>query len=379
MSNLNIPVAKNVKTKARHWFVSITFIFSVLVPTSFAGWYLYNIAANQYISKLSFSVRSEELGSSPLQLLGMPQLSGSAASDTDILYEYLQSQKMVELVGTKINLRKVYSKPNSDFVFALKSQVSIEELVKYWNRMVKVYHDTRTGLISIRVHAFDPIDARAIALEIQKHSTLLLNQLSLAAREDATQFARSEVSKSVQRLSEARSALTRFRNETQIVDPAADIQGQVGLVTTLQQQLAEALIEHDLLKDVTNESDPRLIQAQKRIEVIQNRINDERLKLGISGGNDDESAFATLIGQFESLAVEREFAEQSYLSALATLDKALAEAQRQSRYLAVHITPTLAETATYPQRLMLLSLITIFGFLFWALTTLIYYSARDRN
>ena len=93
------------------------------------------------------------------------------------------------------------------------------------------------------------------------------------------------------------------------------------------------------------------------------------MKLGISDGSDDENAFATLIGQYESLAVDREFAEQSYLSALATLDQALAEAQRQSRYLAVHITPTLAETAVYPQRILIILLTSVFGFLIWALLT----------
>ena len=61
-----------------------------------------------------------------------------------------------------------------------------------------------------------------------------------------------EVNKSVRRLSEVRS-VESFSAETQI-DPTADIQGQVSLVNTLQQQLYEALIEHDLLKDITSEA-----------------------------------------------------------------------------------------------------------------------------
>ena len=136
---------------------------------------------------------------------------------------------MIELAGSEINLCQIYSKPKNDFVFSLDPNSSIENLIKYWNRMVKVYHDTRTGLISVRVHAFDAKDAQAIAFSIEKYSTLLLNELSQAAREDATSFAKDEVNKSVRRLSEARSALTRFRNETQIVDPTADIQGQLAL------------------------------------------------------------------------------------------------------------------------------------------------------
>ena len=174
----------NIVSKPRHWFLTILFIFCNWPHKLF---WLVSIdrAADQYISSLSFSVRSEEIGNSPLQLLGVPQLSGSAASDTDILYEYLKSQKMIELVGSEINLRQIYSKPKNDFVFSLDPNSSIENLIKYWNRMVKVYHDTRTGLISVRVHAFDAKDAQAIAFSIEKYSTLLLNELSQAAREDA--------------------------------------------------------------------------------------------------------------------------------------------------------------------------------------------------
>ncbi len=52
----------------------------------------------------------------------------------------------------------------------------------------------------------------------------------------------------LERLKAAREALTAFRLANQIVDPNADIQGQMGLLNTLQAQQAEALIEFDLLR-----------------------------------------------------------------------------------------------------------------------------------
>ena len=63
----------------------------------------------------------------------------------------------------------------------------------------------------------------------------------------------------------------------------------------------------------------------------------------------------------------------------AARDAAFAEAQRQSRYLAMHVEPTLAETAEYPKRFQLLALLAGLAFVFWSILALIYYSLRDRR
>ncbi len=58
---------------------------------------------------------------------------------------------------------------------------------------------------------------------------------------------------SVERLKEAREAVTLFRNRNQIVDPAADLQSQMGILTSLQAELATTLIDLDILRQTTRE------------------------------------------------------------------------------------------------------------------------------
>ncbi|MEZ5868621.1 MAG: hypothetical protein R3D46_09300 [Defluviimonas denitrificans] len=96
-------------------------------------------------------------------------------------------------------------------------------------------------------------------------------------------------------------------------------------------------------------------------------------------GNEDGVAYSKLIDEFESLRVDLEFAEKSYVTSLAAYDVALAQAQKQTRYLAPYIAPTLAETAEYPQRAMLLTLIGGFLVLTWGIGVLVFYSVRDRR
>ncbi len=352
----------------------------VVAPTIVAAWYLYTIADDQYASTVGFAVRKEEINS-PVEILGgITQLSGSGSSDTDILYEFIQSQELVTKVDAALDLRAMYSKPSFDPVFAIDPEGTVEDLVDYWNRIVRIYYDNSTQLIELRVTAFTAEDAQAVSREIFDQSSRMINQLSAIARDDATRYAREELDRAVERLKEARQAVTLFRTSNQLVDPNADLQGQMGVLSSLQQQQAEALIDLDLLRDNTREGDPRIVQAERRIEVIADRIDAERKKLGISGGaGSDSQSFATLVGEYERLVVDREFAEQAYTAALSSFDAALAEAQRQSRYLAAYIQPTLADEARYPQRLMLTGLVALFSFLAWSVVVLVYYSIRDRR
>ena len=100
------------------------------------------------------------------------------------------------------------------------------------------------------------------------------------------------------------------------------------------------------------------------------------------GSNQDggqDTAFANLIGEYEGLMVDLQFAEQSYAAARASFENALAEAQRKSRYLASHIDPTLPEAALRPHRWGLLAMVAFFAGLAWMLSTLILYAFRDRR
>jgi capsular polysaccharide transport system permease protein len=273
----------------------------------------------------------------------------------------------------------MYARPEGDPVFTLVEGATIEDLVRYWNRMVTIYYDGTQGLIEVRVLAFDPQDAQDVARAIYEESQAMINGLTAIARDDATRYARDELEDAVGRLKEARTALTAFRSRTQIVDPNADIQGQMGLLNTLQAQLADSLIELDLLRETTREGDPRIRQTEQRIAVIEKRIDEERAKFGIGGQGRSGEAYADLIGEYESLIVDREFAEQAYLTALTNFDAAQAEAQRQSRYLAAHIEPTLAQSSEYPQREILILVMAVFALAAWATVSLVYYSIKDRR
>lgn len=376
------PAVSAAKPQKRHWLLLASFIALVIVPTILWAAYLWTRATDQYVSTLAFSVRQEDSQPSMDLLGGLAAFGGmsSGASDTDILYQYILSPDMVENVDKRLNLSAAFSRewPN-DFIFAYNPDGSIEDLTDYWERQVKVYYDSSTGLITLNVSAFTPEGAQQIAQAILEESTDKINELSSVAREDSMRLSRSELEKARTELTEARQNMTSFRMRTQIVDPQADLAGQMGVLTQLQSQLAEQLLQLDMLMENAQPSDNRVLQAQQKEAALRKLIASERDKFGREGHGPAGESYAQLVAEYEKLAVDREFAEGAYRSARANYELALVDAQRQSRYLAAHITPRIPQSSTEPRRLQLLAMVAGLLLIAWSIMSLIYYSVRDRG
>lgn len=371
------PGAPQARMRRRHWGLLASFVALVVLPVAAAGWYLWGVALDQYASRMGFSVQREGTGSAIEILGGITELSGNATSDTDILYEFIQSQAMVRQLNDRLDLAAIYTRP-ADPVFSMPANPTIEDVEAHWARKVDVFYDTASRLIEVRVLAFTPEDALRISQAIHDASTAMLNDMTTAARADATRYAREELDLAQDRLRGARQALTAFRVRTQMVDPEADVQGRMGLLNSLLAQQATALIDLDMLASNTGTSDQRVLQARKRVEVIENRIREERARFGDNPAEEDRR-YADLVAEFEALAVDLEFAQESYLASRATYDAAVAEAQRTSRYLATYLPPTRAERAEYPQRALILALVAGGLFALWSILALVYYALRDRR
>lgn len=376
------PVARRARMRLRHAGLLASFVLIVVLPVLAAAGYLWGVAADQYGSKVGFAVRAEQMRSSLDLLGGLSALAGgaSSSSDMDILYKFIQSQEMVAAVDKRVNLRALWSPAHrTDPVFGLDPDASIEGLTDYWRRMVTLDYDPATGLMEITARAFAARDAQAIAGAIFDESWKRINALSDIARDDATRHARAELEGAKTRLKSAREAMTAFRMRTRIVDPAADIQGKMGLLNSLQAQLAQALIDLDMLRENTKPGDLRITQLERRIALIRKRMEEERNRFSATGKGPAGENYAQLVATYERLAADQNFAERAYTSALAAYDMALSQAQQKSRYLAAYIRPTLADQPEYPRRSMLLNLLSAFLLLGWAVAALVFYSVRDRR
>lgn len=363
----------------RHRVLLVSLFLLVILPSALWAAYLWTRATDQYVSTVGFSVRREE-ATPAIDMFGGIFGAGATgtASDTDILYEFIRSPDLVQRTDRTLDIREMFSRNwPKDFIFAFNPEGTIEDLSDYWRRQVRIYYDESAGIITVRVHAFAPQDARAIAETVFAESERVVNALSEQARVDATRLAEAELEKTRGVLTEARQAMTAFRVRTRIVDPTVDLGAQMTVMTALQGQLAEAQVALDTLRQNARSGDHRITQAELRIESLQNQIEQERNKFG--GETPEGDNYAQMMADYERIKVDLEFAEGSYQTARIAHESALQAAMRQTRYLAAHITPTLAERSQKPSRPLLLALGAGLAFLLWSIMILIYYSVRDRR
>jgi len=224
------------RMRARHWGQVFSFLFVVLLPFALATWYLLDRATPQFASTAGFTVRTNESATPTDFLGGITQLAaGPATVDGDILHDFIESQAMVQRLLERSDLRSHYSQNVAvDPVFSLVEDATIEDFVSYWRRVVRLSYDQATGLMELRVLAFDADTAQGIAQAIIEESQDLVNELNAASRQDAMQYAERDLEIASARLLAAREALTDFRTRTQILDPESDLEGRLGVMTNLQ-------------------------------------------------------------------------------------------------------------------------------------------------
>jgi capsular polysaccharide transport system permease protein len=365
------------RIRPRHQVLVASFLALVMLPVVATAVYLWFWAAPEYHSETAFSVRSEEMGSAAAGILGaITQIGGGSASDTDVLYDYIRSQAIVEAIGARLDLRAIYNRAPEDPVFTLGDDPTIEALVEHWRRMVRVSLESREGIIDVRTYAFTPEDAQKIAQAVLAESNRLVNALSDQARQDAVRFAADELALAEAHLREVRANLANFRRDHRFVDPRADVSGQAGLLNGLENELAKAMVERDMLLTYADPKDQRVQQIDRRIAAVRARIEDERGSLAVGGV---AGSMPEVVGDYEELEVDLEIARTAYTHALAGRAAAEAMAQRQARYLVPHIQPTRAETALYPRKVLITGLAALFLTLGWSVVMLVYYNVRDNR
>lgn len=379
---------KNSKMRPIEWHKTLGFIRQHLIACSFAAFvllptlagmiYYTFIAQDRYVSGAGFAIRGMDAGNG-MDIFGAFTgfvSSGSTTSDSYILLKFLKSRDLVERLEAKFPLRSSYSAPNGDFLSRLDKNTEIENVVDYWQQHIQTTFDSTSGIITFEVDTFSPITARDIASLILFYSKILVNDLSESARQDAVSYAESEVARAETRLKNALEQLRLFRSEEQSLDPSRVAQLQIEIVGSLEKQLAEVRARISALAPSVSADSPPLRVLQRQAEALEKQIVELNAEMS-KGRKGDTATLTGLLATYETLEVERNFAQQSYVSALASLEKARVDANRQQRYLAIYSTPALPEYALYPHRLLNIFIIFASLTLIWAIALLIGYSIRD--
>ncbi|MFD1793321.1 lipopolysaccharide biosynthesis protein [Ochrobactrum teleogrylli] len=376
------PMAKQTRPqKRRRRLLAISFVLCVIIPSILGALYFTFIASDRYVAGVGFAVRSMDAGSGGDffgTFTGIAN-AGSTTSDSYILLKYIKSRSLVEKLEKDFPLRLAYASDGPDIISHLRPQSDIEHVVEYWGGMIQTSYDNISGVITFKVNAFTPDDARKVADLVLRYCTDLVNELSERARTDAVSFANGEVAHAEERLRNALGKLRSFRDDEQSIDPTRSAQVQIEIVGGLEKELADRRARISALVGTVDEGSPSLKILRRQTDALEQEIAAKKLEATKGEGNKSRSsnALSGLLATYETLEVERNFAQQAYASALSSLEKARVEAGRQQRYLAIYEAPLLPEYPLYPKRFLNSLQLGAILTMLWGLGSLIIYSIRD--
>lgn len=365
--------------KKRRSLIGMSFALLVLLPTLLTSIYYAFIAANQYAAEARFAIRGASAAPST-DILGMFGGGAPTVTDSYIVMDFVRSRQVLDKIEPHVNYKAIFSHKNADYIARLEPTWAMEDVVRYWRQMVGVGFDTTSQILSIRVRAFTPEDALALSRAILKESEELINELSARSRADAVAAAELEVARMEERLKRARGAVEAFRESRQELDPRKKAEARQQIIETLNGELTTQRARLSTLRQQLSETAPTVIYQMGVIRALEKQIEEERKRIGESDRGavgTSSGTIGSLISDYEALAVDREFAEKAYISALSSLERARFDATRQQRYVATIVTPALPDDAQYPKRIMNTLIVAGLATCLWALATLIGLAIRD--
>lgn len=371
------------RSRGSYWTL-LSFALAVAMPTGAAAWYYSQFAADQYVSEFRFAVTETSSGSpGGPSAGGLPSLLGSIGGASSIqtqnyiVTDYLTSRQVVEEMEAKIGLSQRYSRADIDWLSKFDSSQPTEKLVQYWQGMMTARYDPITGIATAEVRAFSPEDARLIAATLVTLSEELVNRIAMRAKNDTVRFAEAEARRAEDRLKAARLALTEYRIRENVIDPTAGlVSGNIAQVATVRASLIQLQTE---LATVSKQQ----VSAGSPVErALRSRINATReqltsLEREVANERGAGPALANVVGRFEQLQLEREYAQNMLVSTMQALDSARASAGTQLLYLTPFVRPALPDSSTYPRRWRSVMMFALACGGAWLLMLLVYRSIRD--
>lgn len=353
---------------AMRWFVLTTFWLIVGLPSIATVAYYGFIASDQYVSEMRFTVAGGEAPSIDGigVLAGLPSVT--VIQDTQIVTNFLESRAAVEQLQEKLDLRRRFSLPGVDFLSRFDPEKPIEKLVRYWGRQISVSTKLPSGIVQFKVRAFTPEDALAIARETNQISEDLINQLNARMNRDAVRSGEAELDRASSRLSVARIALQKARDEAGILDVKSSMEGLDKLILETRSAVLKMKQEYATQLRAVSETAPQMRNLKSRIDATEAQILEMEARLtSFRSPGAGQQTLANSMTRFAMLDLERQIAERLYAGAVATLELARLTAERKQMYLNTFVAPTLPQEAQYPRRMLTIFVICISALALWGM------------
>ncbi len=349
------PVFKKITliARVRSWFSLRLFDHAVrviLVLAALATAYWLVFASDRYVSEANVIIRKTDSVGAPSFDLGM-LVSGVASVDRAnqlLLRDYLLSVDMLKKLDQTLDLRTHYSSSEYDFVSRMWFQdASLEWFHRHYLRRVQVEFDEFSGVLRIKVQAYNPEMAQAITRQLVLEGERYMNVLGHEMAQVQVDFLVTQVDQAQERFQRASQDLLNYQNEAGLLSPQATAESINAIVAALEGQRAQLQTQLASLPKSLDRDHPNILMLKQSLGAVDAQIKQEKLKLATPSGG----TLNAYVEEFYRLDMNVKFTQELYKSSLTALEKGRIDATRMLEKVSVLQSATLPEYPMEPRRL----------------------------
>lgn len=343
----------------------------VAIPTIIAGYYFHRVATPMYASFTEFVIQKADNPSIPgagaSSLLSSSLLA--TAQDSISVQGYLSSRDAMARLDNDLGFKQAFQGDKVDALQRLDTNATNEAAYKAYKKRVQIGFDPTEGIIKMEVVTPSPKLSFEFSKALIGYAEQKVDQLTQRLREDQMKGARESYEKAELNYQAAQKKELELQEKLGVLSPEIEISGQMALINTLETDLQQKELDLLELLDNPRPNQTKLKVLERQIAIRMKRIAAMRAEL--TDGSSDAVSLASITAQLQSAKAESLLRRELLSGALLQLETARVEANRQTRYLSMSVSPVQPDEASYPRAFenTLLSLIVFAGlFLMVSLT-----------
>ncbi len=321
--------------------------FFVGLPTLMAGYYYYVMATPLYATKSEFVIQqAQPQGAGKLGGL-LSGTSFATSQDSIAVQSYLESRDAMMRLNADEGFKAHFSQPNIDPLQRLDKNASNEEAYKLYKRNVKLGYDPSEGIIRMEVTAADPETSRRFSEALISYAEARVDNLTRRLRTDQMAGAVESFKDAENKMRAAQTRVIKLKEASGVVDGTSVVSTRVGQISSFELELAQKKLALQGLLSNPSPNRARVAGLQGDIKRIEKLIAQMQGELTTTKKNSESLARTSS----ELLVAEAELqTRQMMLSqALQQLEMARVDANRQTRYLSLGVSPVPPDEPTYPR------------------------------
>lgn len=353
------------------------FFIIVIIPTLISIVYFGLIASKVYISESTLVIRTPEK-STPSMLGQILQGVGFSTSQNDAytVKDYITSRDAMDALIKKMDLKQQFEKKSIDpfnrFGGIIYWKNNLEEFYKYYQHMVITSLDPMSTILTLKTRAYNAKDAQEMNALLLAQSEDLVNKLNDRGQRDMIDFAQENLDKAEIKAKEAALAVGKYRNAFGVINPEKQSAIPLQQIAKLQDQLIATQVQIMQIETISK-GNPQLPSLRQRAVLLKDEITKETAHVAGSG----DKSLASKAVEFQRLSLDSEFADRELVSAMASLQQARTQAQRQHIYIERISEPNLPDAATEPKRFQDILATLLLTLIIWGIVSILNAGVRE--